>query len=141
MFLDPNGLEVLAPDACRELVDRNEIGRLAFDEHGRVTVLPVTYAVIDDRAVIRTTTGSKVSAAVSGAQVALEVDDIDPRRHVGWSVLARGVMELVVDEDEISALDAAGLHSWGQTGNHFLRLRLDDLTGRRMHNGTRRPAR
>lgn len=137
MFLDPNGLEILNPETCRDLVGRHEIGRLAFDDNGAITIFPVTYAVIDDHAVIRTSNGSKVAASAASRQVALEIDDIDERRHVGWSVLARGVMELVTDEDAIAALDASGLHTWGQPGSQFLRLPLDQVTGRKMHTGQR----
>lgn len=135
MFLDPNGLEVLDPATCREFVARHQVARLGFASDHEVSVLPVTYAVIDDALVIRTSNGSKVAAAVAGRPVAIEVDDIDERRHVGCSVLVRGAMELVTDEAEIAALDAHGLHSWGLAGSHFLRLPLADVTGRRMHTG------
>lgn len=141
MFLDPNGLEILNPETCREVIGRHEIGRLAFEDAGAITILPVTYAVIDDHVVIRTSNGSKVAASVAQRPVALEVDDIDERRHVGSSVLARGVMELVTDEDTIAELDAAGLHTWGQPGSHFLRLALTEVTGRKMHTGARRTER
>jgi nitroimidazol reductase NimA-like FMN-containing flavoprotein (pyridoxamine 5'-phosphate oxidase superfamily) len=141
MFLDPNGLEVLDPARCRELVGRNEVGRLGFVDGDGVTVLPVVYAVVDDHVLIRTAQGSKMASAVARRPAALEVDDIDPRRHTGWSVLVRGPMELVTDEDEVAAMDALGLHSWGQTGSHFLRLPLTELTGRRMLTGPREPLR
>jgi nitroimidazol reductase NimA-like FMN-containing flavoprotein (pyridoxamine 5'-phosphate oxidase superfamily) len=137
MFLDPNGLEVLDPAQCRELVGRNEVGRLGFVDGEGVTVLPVVYAVIDDQVLIRTASGSKMASVVARRPGALEVDNIDERRHTGWSVLVRGEMDLVTDEDEIAAIDATGLHSWGQTGSHFLRLPLTEVTGRRMPGGPR----
>jgi nitroimidazol reductase NimA-like FMN-containing flavoprotein (pyridoxamine 5'-phosphate oxidase superfamily) len=137
MFLDPNGLEVLSPARCRELVDGQEIGRLAFIDGGTATALPVSYVVVDDHIVVRTADGSKVSAASAQQSVSLEVDDIDVRRRTGWSVVVRGRLELVEDEDEIARLETAGLRSWGQTGTHFVRIALDELTGRAMHAGPR----
>jgi uncharacterized protein len=137
MFLDPNGLEVLSPARCRELLDGQEVGRLGFvDGHG-VVVMPVAFVVVGDHAVIRTADGSKMAAASQQRSVAMEVDDIDLRRRTGWSVIAQGHLELVEDEAEIDELESVGLRRWGQTGTHFLKLRLDELSGRAMKSGPR----
>lgn len=138
MFIDSNGLEILPTAECRELVQRHEVGRLGFVEGDQVTVLPVTYAVLDGQILIRTSTGSKLAAAVAERPGALEIDEVDTRRHTGWSVLARGQMTVVVDPEEIARIDEAGLHTWGPVGNHYVRLPLDDLTGRILRSGPRR---
>lgn len=135
MFIDPNGLEILPTPECRELVKRQKVGRLGFVEGDQVTVLPVAYAVMDGQILIRTSTGSKLAAAVAKRPVALEIDDIDPRRHTGWSVLVRGHMSLVDDPEEIIQIDSAGLHTWGPAGNDYVRLPLDNLTGRVLRPG------
>jgi nitroimidazol reductase NimA-like FMN-containing flavoprotein (pyridoxamine 5'-phosphate oxidase superfamily) len=137
MFLDPNGLEVLPPARCRELIETHQVGRLGFVDGEDVTVLPVSYAVVDDHIVIRTADGSKMAAASVQRSVALEVDDIDERRRTGWSVIARGHLHVVEDEEEATRLEATGLRSWGQTGNHFVRRPLEDLSGRAMRSGPR----
>ena len=141
MFHDPNGLDVIPPARCRELIDGTEIGRLGFTDGDVAAVLPVAYKVVGDHVVIRTSDGSKMAAAAAQRAVALEIDNIDPRRHTGWSVVAHGRLALVVDEDEIAHLDTVGLRNWGQTGTHFLKLPLDELTGREMRTGPRRPDR
>ena len=143
MFVDPNGLEILPPLECRKLVERQEVGRLGFVEGDQITILPVTYAILDGHVLIRTSTGSKMAAAVAERPVALEVDEVDPRRHTGWSVLVRGQMSLVDDPEEITRIDDAGLHTWGPAGNDYVRLPLDNLTGRVLRAGplhTDRPA-
>ncbi|MEO6627271.1 MAG: pyridoxamine 5'-phosphate oxidase family protein [Aquihabitans sp.] len=135
MFVDPNGLEILPTAECRELVERQEVGRLGFVEGGEIAILPVTYAVLDGHILIRTSTGSKMAAAVAGRPVALEVDEVDPRRHTGWSVLVRGQMSLVDDPEEIARIDEAGLHTWGPAGNDYVRLPLNNLSGRVLRSG------
>lgn len=135
MFLDPNGLEILPPAACRDLMATHQIGRLGFVDGDQVSVLPVNYAIFDGQVLIRTVSGSKLAAAAAERAGALEIDDIDPRRHTGWSVLVRGQMSLVVDPDEISRIDEAGLHTWGPVGNNYVRLPMDDLTGRVRRSG------
>ena len=133
MHLDPNGLEILPPAACRGLVEENEFGRLAFADADSVTILPVTYTIVDDHLVVRTTSGSKMAAASDRRPAALEIDRFDERRHTGWSVLVRGRLHLVEDDAEIAALDAAELHSWVRAGGSYVRLSIDEVTGRRMH--------
>ena len=135
MFVDPNGLEILPPAECRELVERQEVGRLGFVEVDQVSIFPVTYAVLDGQILIRTSAGSKLAAAVGGRPVALEVDVIDRRRHTGWSVLVRGQMSVVDDPAEITHIDDAGLHTWGPGGNTYVCLPLDDVTGRALRSG------
>jgi nitroimidazol reductase NimA-like FMN-containing flavoprotein (pyridoxamine 5'-phosphate oxidase superfamily) len=137
MHLDPNGLEILAPAECRSLVEGNEFGRLAFADANTVTVLPVTYTVVDDHLVIRTTSGSKMVAASDRRPAALEIDSFDERRHTGWSVLVRGRLDLVDGEAEVAALDASELHSWVRAGGTYIRLSIDEVTGRRMHSRAR----
>lgn len=137
MFLDPNGLEILPTERCRELVEQHEVGRLGFVDNDQVTVLPVTYGVLDEQLLIRTNDGSKLAAAVAERHVALEIDDVDQRRHTGWSVLARGTMTLVDDPEEVARIDAAQLHVWGPIGSNYVRIPLDNLTGRALRVGPR----
>lgn len=137
MFRDSNGLEVLPPARCRELIERSEIGRLGFMDGDVAAVVPVAYQVIDDHVVIRTSDGSKMAAASAQRAVAFEIDDMDLRRHVGWSVIAHGRLLVVEDEEEIERLERLGLRNWGQTGTHFLKLPLDDISGRALRAGPR----
>ena len=50
-------------------------------------VVPVNYAVLDGDIVIRTGSGTKLDAALTGAVVAFEIDSVDPIYHEGWSVM------------------------------------------------------
>ena len=65
---------------------------------------------------------------------AFEIDDWDTDTETGWSVLAHGIATVVTDEDEVARLSALGLRPWAEekTGDLWIRLILDDVTGRRI---------
>ncbi|MFL6046041.1 MAG: pyridoxamine 5'-phosphate oxidase family protein [Propionibacteriaceae bacterium] len=47
----------------------------------------------NERCTTATDAGSKLAAALRGAPVAFEVDVVDQKRQVGWSVVVRGRAE------------------------------------------------
>jgi hypothetical protein len=76
------------------------------------SIIPVNYLLDDDKVVIRTDAGSKLAAALRGAPVALEVDGADENHQVGWSVVVRGRVEEVTDEDKLAELRKTPLLAW-----------------------------
>jgi uncharacterized protein len=80
-------LQQLSTEDCYRLLGTHQVGRLAVNAHPYPLIFPVNYAMDGDVVVIRTNAGLKLTAA-DHANVAFEVDDIDPIRRVGWSVLA-----------------------------------------------------
>ena len=58
-------VEMLTTAECRELLDRHHFGRLGFlDSVGVLpSIIPVNYLLDEDKVVIRTDAGSKLSAA------------------------------------------------------------------------------
>lgn len=130
MHLDPNGLEILPPAACRGLVEENEFGRLAFADAASVTILPVTHTVVDDHLVVRTTSGSKMAAASDRRPAALEIDRFDAPRQHRWSVLVRGRLHLVEDDAEIAASMQQSSTAGVRAGGSYVRLSIDEVTGR-----------
>jgi nitroimidazol reductase NimA-like FMN-containing flavoprotein (pyridoxamine 5'-phosphate oxidase superfamily) len=130
MDLDRHGTEVLARARCLELLRTRRIGRLGLSMGALPVVHPVNFAVDDDRVLIRTGIGSKLSAALRGAVVCLEVDDIDDTGTTGWSVLVTGRAEELVGADAERAAEALGDgSSWA--GDHYVGIHIELVSGRR----------
>lgn len=132
----PTLVEIEA-DECLRLVAHAVVGRLGFvNQEGDPTVLPVNHVVDADGVYFRTTFGAKLDLAqrLSGARVAFEVDDIDAETRTGWSVLARGSIEPVLDTVTVAHLDRLAHHTWADDVQRtaWVRIAIDDLTGRRI---------
>ncbi|PVZ06305.1 pyridoxamine 5'-phosphate oxidase family protein [Actinomycetospora cinnamomea] len=133
-------VDQLGTAEARALLMTAEFGRLAFiDGHGP-TVEPFAFALEDtaeDTAiVIAVGTGSGARAAV-GQTVAFEVDEIDPVRRTGWSVVAVGTLH------GAPATVTARPEPWPDPDGELVLLRLpaERLTGRRLRRETRRAGR
>jgi nitroimidazol reductase NimA-like FMN-containing flavoprotein (pyridoxamine 5'-phosphate oxidase superfamily) len=136
-------LEVLSGDECYRLLGTQEIGRLGVNAEHYPLVFPVNYALDAGVIVIRTSTGTKLTAA-DHANVTFEVDEIDRRSRTGWSVLVRGLAEEVTSahrEELIRRTKATEVSPWapGEHG-HWLRLIPHHVTGRRIDPGQLPPA-
>ena len=129
--LDHQGLEVIPPEECWQLLRDAPVGRVAFVEAGDPMVLPVNHAVVGHRIVFRTLRGSLLHEALMAASVAFQVDGVDPVQRTGWSVLVRGVADLAEDPDELAKL---GLQPWADTVDRddWVQIRPDEVTGRRI---------
>ncbi len=132
--LDWTGLEILSPDECFRLLRQTAVGRIGFVERGGPVILPVNFAVDGRAAVFKSGVGSKLSAAMMQEPVCLEVDDWDTLSHTGWSVLARGVADVVLEEDETDRLDRLPVQPWTRPDVrwHWVRVMIEDMTGRRI---------
>ena len=133
----------LSTEDCYRLLGSHRIGRLGVNADRYPLIFPVNYAMDGDALVIRTNAGLKLTAA-DRANVAFEVDDIDPIRRVGWSVLVRGLAEEISSQqrdDLIARTKAAGVEPWapGERG-HWLRIHPVLVTGRVIVPGELPPA-
>jgi hypothetical protein len=83
--------------------------------------------------VFATDEGSKLDAAVQGAVVSVEVDDVDRLYHTGWSVLVTGVAELLTDPEDIERVRRLPLQPWAP-GPHLFLVRVPStvVSGRRI---------
>ena len=66
-----------------------------------------------------------------GWSMMTEVDDIDPVARTGWSVLVTGFAEEVTDPDELEACGLLPLGRWAGSGDRFVRISTDLISGRR----------
>jgi nitroimidazol reductase NimA-like FMN-containing flavoprotein (pyridoxamine 5'-phosphate oxidase superfamily) len=131
--MDRHELEVLSMEECLTLLGSRPVGRLAYVDRGAPSIVPVNHLVDGRTIVFRALEGSKTEALLLGRPVAFEVDDHDPARSVGWSVLVHGTATPV--EDVEARRFAAELDSWAAATSMrhtIVRLVPDEITGRRL---------
>lgn len=132
MIID-EGLELLTEEESVELLASERVGRVGITIGALPAIFPVNYAVIDDAIVFRTSPGSKMSAAASGAVVAFEVDNYHLSDRTGWSVLVVGRSEVVHDLDTTFKVSAAALQPLaGGKRTTIVRIEPAFISGRRI---------
>jgi hypothetical protein len=127
----------LSETDCEELLRAGLVGRVAACTPHGPHIIPVNYSVVDDAIVLRTTPYSLLGSQVRGTVLALEVDQFDYDYHRGWSVVARGRSEVVVDPQELDHIrETWNPTTWAAGGRTlYLRLRWTELTGRQLGQG------
>ncbi|MDF3313368.1 pyridoxamine 5'-phosphate oxidase family protein [Rhodococcus sp. T2V] len=122
----------LAVNECWALLRTENVGRLAVWVDDHPDIFPLNYAVDHGTVVFRSGRGTKVSAALSDAPVALEVDGYEAPAHEAWSVVIKGRAEGIREIDELMDTVDLPLFPW-QAGakNLFVRLVPTLVTGRR----------
>ncbi len=90
-------LSDLSTEECWRLAATRPVGRLGWQSHDGVTIVPVNITVADEMVHLRTAAYSTIAREVAGRPVAVEVDELDEETHTGWSVLMRGRAALVRD--------------------------------------------
>ena len=125
-------VEELPESACWALLRTTTVGRLAVWVDDHPDIFPLNYAVDHGTLVFRSKAGTKVSAALSDAQVALEADGYDAGTAEAWSVVIKGnAEEIRGGPDLIDTLDLP-LFPW-QAGDkgRFIRIVPTTTSGRR----------
>ncbi|MEX1008601.1 MAG: pyridoxamine 5'-phosphate oxidase family protein [Acidimicrobiia bacterium] len=93
-------LESLTFDECIARLQEQQVGRIAVVSDEFPLVLPVNYRLVampgKNWIAIRTRPGNVIERA--GVHVAFEIDNIDPERRGGWSVVVRGTLHHVDEE-------------------------------------------
>jgi nitroimidazol reductase NimA-like FMN-containing flavoprotein (pyridoxamine 5'-phosphate oxidase superfamily) len=133
MFLIDNGLEILTPEQCHDLLRRGVVGRVAVTIAALPAIFPVNYAVFEGDIIFLTGDGTKLQAAVDRAVVAFQVDHFEESLGSGWSVMAVGLAEEITDPDEAAAVQRLGLKPFAAGDrSHFVRIRPEFVSGRRI---------
>ena len=127
----------LDAEETRRLLSVRVVGRLAFtDGEGRLQVLPVNYRSVGDDIYWLTQAHGLLSRATTADQVVFEVDYHDDLEQTGWSILVRGEVEVVEDEDVRARLTDIGLRPWASGDRTTLvRLAARETSGRRVRLG------
>ena len=133
VFLIDNGLEILTPEQCHDLLRRSVVGRVAVTIAALPAIFPVNYAVFEGDIIFLTGDGTKLQAATDHAVVAFQTDHFDESLGSGWSVMAVGLAEEVTDPDEVAAARKLGLKPFAAGDrSHFVRIRPEFVSGRRI---------
>lgn len=124
------GLDVIERAGCFALLARSSVGRLATAAGGTVEIFPVNYALDGEHVVFRSADGTKVRLA-QRAEVAFEIDEIDPATRTGWSVVVHGLVEEVPPILASAYAESLGVDPWAAGEKpHVLRIRPTVVSGR-----------
>ena len=89
--------EELSYEECLGRLRANVVGRVAVVVDDAPVVLPINYRLVETVGLtllaVRTRPGNVIERG--GLQVAFEIDQFDPMRQEGWSVLVRGTLHHV----------------------------------------------
>jgi nitroimidazol reductase NimA-like FMN-containing flavoprotein (pyridoxamine 5'-phosphate oxidase superfamily) len=128
-----SSLVALDRQECLRLLGGATVGRVVHTDRALPACTPVNFRLVGEAVVFRTAASSRLAAATTDAVVAFEVDDIDPARGTGWSVLVTGVATAVRDVSTLVRLDQLGLVAWaGDDRQHWVRIAVADVSGRRV---------
>lgn len=124
--IQPGRLAILSDEECWDLLRPQRVGRIAWSGIQGVSVVPVNFVVAEGAILLRTTAYSLLARDATDREVAFEVDQVDPERHDGWSVLARG--RCLREQQQVARPEP-----W-VTGPRHLGLRIDvrSISGRRI---------
>lgn len=132
-------IEEIGAEECLRLISPGGVGRIGYTSVGGVQAIrPVNYRLIDGKIVFRIiehgALDEDLRTGIDGAEyrVAFEIDELDPERQEGWSVLVQGPAHHLTDA-ECSAYGDAGLVSWaGDDREMYVRITPSRVTGRRV---------
>jgi nitroimidazol reductase NimA-like FMN-containing flavoprotein (pyridoxamine 5'-phosphate oxidase superfamily) len=125
---DDRSFEELDREECLECLATRRVGRVAVVvDDGSPLVVPVNYAVDAETVVFRTGPGLKL-AGLRTQPLSFQVDDHDPYRRTGWSVLIRGI---AFEIEETDATEDPGPWVPGEKA-HWVRVMPMEITGRRV---------
>jgi uncharacterized protein len=128
MNIDRAGLEVLDRDEALALLAGGGLGRIGISSRALPMVLPVHYAVDNDRILIRTYAGSTLSEATRNAVVAFEAEGPLEQSSPSWSVHVNGVASHQLEDHSNTAL-----RTWSHDRQpHIVSISLDQVSGRRL---------
>lgn len=88
--MDAGHFTRLEGDECRQLLRGQKVGRVAWRSSLGLQVLPVTYGMLGEAIVLRTSPDSILAELADGAEACFYIDDLDAETLTGWSVLVQG---------------------------------------------------
>ncbi|MET7451956.1 pyridoxamine 5'-phosphate oxidase family protein [Streptomyces sp. NPDC005574] len=132
-----DGFRELSRQECDGRLTGMSVGRVVHTRQALPAVLPVSFCLDRDGAVlVRTSASSELVSAIDGAVVAFEVDEVDASTRSGWSVVVTGAATLVTDPAEHARLLRSGPRSWVAAPEEvFVRIAPELVTGRELVGG------
>lgn len=127
-------LELLSPSVCWELLEHAEVGRIGVMVDSSPEIYPLNFAVDERTIVFRTDEGSKLRGLIRSPSVCFEVDGLDRDNRTGWSVLVKGRAAELATGEEMRKVTSLPLRPWALGHKvHWIRIRPDSVSGRRIH--------
>jgi nitroimidazol reductase NimA-like FMN-containing flavoprotein (pyridoxamine 5'-phosphate oxidase superfamily) len=127
-------VELERAEALR-LVAGAPFGRVAFTRDALPAIRPVNHLVDGEAIIVRTRVTSRLTSAVHGnapVVVAYAVDDIDPVRRTGWSVMVTGFARTVTDPERVARYERL-LRPWvGRVMDTVLAIEPEIVAGIRL---------
>ncbi|WP_225753914.1 pyridoxamine 5'-phosphate oxidase family protein [Actinotalea sp. Marseille-Q4924] len=129
--MEQTDMVVLTDAEAWDVLQRQSLGRLAYQVAGEVYLVPVNFVVDGDRVVFRTAEGSKLFGTTVNHGVAFEVDDVVADHAV--SVVVRGTARHLKG-DAADRAEALPLRPWvGTDKTQLVAISVEEITGRRFH--------
>lgn len=132
-------VELLEEAECLQLICCGGVGRIAYNGQFGLTVLPVSYRLIEGSIVVRTplgsTTDEDLRTGIRGAdyRVTFEIDQVGHDAQEGWFVSVQGPAHHVdAYDDFLSAWVPAPRASEFRRQEHFVRITPSVMVGRRL---------
>jgi nitroimidazol reductase NimA-like FMN-containing flavoprotein (pyridoxamine 5'-phosphate oxidase superfamily) len=99
-------LRALSVEECWERIQSHSVGRFAANRPRLgPLVVPVNYQVTPEQEIVfRSGAGEKLDVVGRGLAV-LEVDEVDPLHHTGWSVMVEGTTTWLYEEQDATAVE------------------------------------
>lgn len=128
-----DAVERLSAERCLDLLASRDLGRVALVIDDQPEIFPVNYSVDRSIVVFRVAPGTKPALAAN-RRIAFEVDDLDSRAGVAWSVMVKGVAhDVTTSKDPFTAfLRTAGVRS-APPGDRplWMAIHPSEISGRR----------
>lgn len=114
------------------MLDTVPVGRIGATVEFRPFIFPVNFRLFEEQILIRTVSGTKLDAALSGQIVAFEADGFEFDGSSGWSVLVRGPAKEVTDPKELARAAAVPVHTFAfdQVPDRLVLISTAGITGR-----------
>jgi nitroimidazol reductase NimA-like FMN-containing flavoprotein (pyridoxamine 5'-phosphate oxidase superfamily) len=126
-----NEFRPMSPRRCQELLESQNIGRVAWQAADGPQILPVTYACHDGTIIFRTSPHGLLSELVRPTDVALEIDELDQQSRQGWSVVVQGRAQGIAEPDQLVRMWTVGVVPWASgVRNVFIQIIPHRITGR-----------
>lgn len=129
-------MDVLSADESWNLLSSRTLGRLVTCVDGHPEIFPVNFVVQRRTVLFRTAEyASKLFTVVMNAHVVFEADDHNVAE--GWSVIVKGIAQVLNTTDEIEEAERAQLLPWTAGDKpRYVRVEPSDISGRRFRFGT-----
>jgi nitroimidazol reductase NimA-like FMN-containing flavoprotein (pyridoxamine 5'-phosphate oxidase superfamily) len=132
-------LEELTLEECLERLRAGSVGRIGIVVDDFPIVVPVNYRLVESAGPPWVAVRTRIGGVIHRGELpcAFEIDDIDPARQEGWSVLVRGTLH-AADSDAADFRERFDPEPWiTEDRDAWLVVASFSVTGRRLHREAR----